>query len=119
VQAQRAFVIDCTGVVPAIEDALTRVRPGGTMQIFGIAAADAKATFWPFDVYKNEITIVGSMAVLHSFGRAVDLMARNVIDADVLISHQYSLDQYADAVDAFRRGIGRKLQVRPQRTSTG
>ena len=37
----------------------------------------------PFNVYKNEITIVGSMAVLHSFGRAVDLMAKNVIDADV------------------------------------
>ena len=62
-------VVDCTGVIPAIEDALTRVRPGGTMQVFGVAAADAKASFSPFDVYKNEITIVGSMAVLHSFGR--------------------------------------------------
>ncbi len=107
-------VVDCTGVIPAIEDALTRVRPGGTMQVFGVAAADAKASFSPFDVYKNEITIVGSMAVLHSFGRAVDLMAKNVIDADVLISDRYGLDDYAEAVDAFRRGIGRKLQIRPQ-----
>jgi 2-desacetyl-2-hydroxyethyl bacteriochlorophyllide A dehydrogenase len=107
-------VVDCTGVVPAIEDALTRVRPGGTMQIFGVAAADARASFSPFDVYKNEITIVGSMAVLHSFGRAVDLMAKNVIDANVLISDRYGLDEYPAAVDAFRRGVGRKLQVRPQ-----
>jgi threonine dehydrogenase-like Zn-dependent dehydrogenase len=54
------------------------------------------------------------MAVLHSFGRAVDLMAKNVIDADVLISDRYGLDDYAEAVDAFRHGIGRKLQIRPQ-----
>jgi threonine dehydrogenase-like Zn-dependent dehydrogenase len=107
-------VVDCTGVIPAIEDALTRVRPGGTMQVFGVAAADAKARFSPFDVYKNEITIVGSMAVLHSFGRAVDLMAKNVFDADVMISHRYGLDDYAEAIDAFRSGTGRKLQVRPQ-----
>jgi 2-desacetyl-2-hydroxyethyl bacteriochlorophyllide A dehydrogenase len=106
-------VVDCTGVIPAIEDALTRVRPGGTMQIFGVAAADAMARFNPFQVYKNEITIVGSMAVLHSFGRAVDLMATGVIGAEVMISHRYPLERYAEAVDGFRSGVGRKLQIRP------
>ncbi|MQA26579.1 MAG: alcohol dehydrogenase catalytic domain-containing protein, partial [Micromonosporaceae bacterium] len=69
-------VIDCTGAVPAIEDGLRRVRRGGVFQVFGVAAAEATATFSPFQVYHDEITIVGSMAVLHSFGRAVDLMAR-------------------------------------------
>jgi threonine dehydrogenase-like Zn-dependent dehydrogenase len=112
-------VVDCTGAIPAIEDAFTRVRPGGTLQIFGVAAADAMARFNPFKVYKDEITIVGSMAVLHSFGRAVDLMAKGVIDADVMISHTYPLDRYSDAVEGFRGGIGRKLLVRPQRDIGG
>jgi 2-desacetyl-2-hydroxyethyl bacteriochlorophyllide A dehydrogenase len=106
-------VVDCTGAVPAIEDGLTRVRPGGTVQVFGVAAAAATATFSPFRVYKNEITIVGSMAVLHSFGRAVDLMAKGAVDAETMISHTYPLDQYDAAVDAFRAGTGRKLQIRP------
>jgi 2-desacetyl-2-hydroxyethyl bacteriochlorophyllide A dehydrogenase len=105
-------VVDCTGAVPAIEDGLTRVRPGGTFQIFGVAAADATATFSPFRVYKDEITIVGSMAVLHSFGRAVDLMAKGAVDAETMISHTYPLDQYSAAVDDFRAGTGRKLQIR-------
>jgi len=105
-------VVDCTGAVPAIEDGLSRVRPGGTFQVFGVAAADATATFSPFQVYKDEVTIVGSMAVLHSFGRAVDLMAKGVVDAETMISHTYPLDQYAAAVDAFRAGTGRKLQIR-------
>jgi 2-desacetyl-2-hydroxyethyl bacteriochlorophyllide A dehydrogenase len=107
------IVVDCTGVVPAIEDALTRVRRGGTFQVFGVAAADAMARFSPFRVYNDEITIVGSMAVLHSFGRAVDLMAAGVVDAKTMISHAYPLDEYPNALDAFRAGSGRKLQIRP------
>jgi 2-desacetyl-2-hydroxyethyl bacteriochlorophyllide A dehydrogenase len=106
-------VIDATGVVPAIEDGIKRVRPGGTFQMFGVAAADAVAKVSPFQIYKNEITIVGSMAVLHSFGRAVDLMAKGVVDAETIISHRYPLDDYAAAVANFRAGVGRKLQVRP------
>ena len=106
-------VIDCTGAVPAIEDGLARVRPGGTFQLFGVAAANATATFSPFRLYRDEITVVGSMAVLHSFGRAVDLMAAGVVDANTMISHTYPLDEYGAAVEAFRAGIGRKLQIRP------
>ncbi|MEU6040450.1 zinc-dependent alcohol dehydrogenase family protein [Actinomadura sp. NPDC047616] len=105
-------VIDCTGVVAAIEDGLTRVRRGGTFQQFGVAPADATARFSPFRVYNDEITIVGSMAVLHSFGRAVDLMGRGVIDPDIMISDRFALDRYPEALNAFRDGIGRKLQIR-------
>lgn len=106
-------VIDCTGVVAAIEDALTHVRRGGTFQQFGVAPADAMASFSPFRVYHDEITIVGSMAVLASFGRAVELMGRGVVDADTMISHSFALDDYPDALSAFRTGSGRKLQIRP------
>jgi 2-desacetyl-2-hydroxyethyl bacteriochlorophyllide A dehydrogenase len=106
-------VIDCTGAVRAIEDGLTRVRPGGTFELFGVAPAGATASFSPFRIYRDEITIVGSMAVLHSFGRAVDLLAAGAIDAEAMISHTYPLDSYVEALDAFRAGIGRKLQIRP------
>jgi 2-desacetyl-2-hydroxyethyl bacteriochlorophyllide A dehydrogenase len=106
-------VIDCTGVVAAIEDALTRVRRGGTFQQFGVAPAEATAKFSPFRVYNDEITIVGSMAVLHSYGRAVELMGRGVVDADTMISHSFELDRYPEALDMFRASAGRKLQLRP------
>ena len=107
-------VIDCTGVVAVIEDGLARVRRGGTFQQFGVAAEDAAASFSPFQVYNNEITIVGSMAVLHSFGRAVELLDRGVIDPHVMITDTFPLSCYEDAVGAFRAGTGRKLLVLPQ-----
>jgi threonine dehydrogenase-like Zn-dependent dehydrogenase len=107
------IVIDCTGAVPAIEDGLSRVRRGGTFQQFGVAAAAARASVSPFRIYNDEITIVGSMAVLHSFGRAVDLLGEGVIDADTMITHDFPLAEFGEALQTFRAGTGRKIQVRP------
>lgn len=111
-------VIDCTGVVAAIEDALTRVRRGGTFQQFGVAATDARASFSPFRVYNDELTITGSMAVLNSYARAVEMFAAGAIRADRMVSHAFRLEDYSDAVEMFRHGSGRKLQVRPSSTES-
>ncbi|HKW70784.1 MAG TPA: zinc-dependent alcohol dehydrogenase family protein [Candidatus Dormibacteraeota bacterium] len=106
-------VIDATGVIPAIEDGLRRVARGGTFLVFGVANADATAKFSPFRVYNNEITIVGSMAVLHSFERALALFAKGVIDSEKMITDRFSLDDYMNAIDAFLGGRGLKVQVAP------
>jgi 2-desacetyl-2-hydroxyethyl bacteriochlorophyllide A dehydrogenase len=106
-------VIDCTGVTEAIKNGLKHVMPGGTFLQFGVANKDAKVEIEPFWVYNKEITIVGSMAVLHSFDRAVELFASGVLNVDVMISDRYSLENYADALTAFKSGKGRKTIVLP------
>lgn len=111
-------VIDCTGNIHAIEDALTRVKPAGFFQDFGVAPADQTARFSPFRVYRDEISIVGTMAVLNSFGRAVELFEAGAINATAMISHSFALEDYAVALDMFRRGEGRKLQIRPNDSSS-
>ncbi|QAY60116.1 alcohol dehydrogenase [Microbacterium protaetiae] len=119
--AERAkwdVVIDCTGNIRAIEDALTRVKPAGFFQDFGVAPADRTAQYSPFRVYRDEISIVGTMAVLNSFGRAVELFEAGAINATAMISHSFTLDDYADALAMFRAGTGRKLQIRPNDTQS-
>lgn len=106
-------VIDCTGVVSAIEDGLDRVRPGGTFQCFGVAEAGALVKTRPFDIYRNEVSIVGSMAVLHSFDRAVRLAQAWGDRLVPLVTDELPLESYEDAVAAFRTGSGIKLAVRP------
>jgi len=106
-------VIDATGVVPAIEDGLKRVARGGTFLMFGVANADATATFSPFRVYNDEIKIVGSMAVLHSFERALALLAKGVIDSAAMITNRFTFDDYLGAIDTFLAGSGLKVQVGP------
>jgi len=107
-------VIDCTGAVQAIEDGLTRVRRGGTFQQFGVAANQAQARFSPFRIYNDEVTVVGSMAVLHSFARAVEMFAAGALNAKPMISHAFALTDYGEAIETFRAGTGRKVQIRPQ-----
>lgn len=106
-------VIDCTGVIRAIEDGLPRVKAGGTFQHFGVAPAEAKAGYSPFRVYRDEISIVGTMAVLNTFGRAVEMFEAGAIKSAPMISHSFSLDDYSEALEKFRKGTGRKLQIRP------
>jgi len=58
------------------------------------------------------------MAVLNSFGRAVELFEAGAINAKAMISHSFTLDDYSDALEMFRRGEGRKLQIRPNDTES-
>lgn len=111
-------VIDCTGNIRAIEDALTRVKPAGFFQNFGVAPADKSAAFSPFRIYRDEISIVGTMAVLNSFGRAVEMFEAGAINAEAMISHSFTLADYAQALEMFRAGTGRKLQIRPNDTES-
>jgi 2-desacetyl-2-hydroxyethyl bacteriochlorophyllide A dehydrogenase len=106
-------VIDCTGAIAAIEDGLERVGRGGTFLQFGVTDEHATARWSPFRVYRDEITIVGSMAVLNSFERAADLFAAGALDAPTIISDRLPLEQYPEAMTRFRAGEGRKVHVTP------
>ena len=107
------LVIDATGAGAAIQDGLSRVAPGGTFLQFGVAYSDTRVTIEPYRIYNKEITITGSMAVLHSFERAAELFAGGVLDPDVFISDRLPLNDYAEALARFKRGEGRKIQVLP------
>jgi len=107
------IVIDCTGAAPAIRDGLARVGRGGTFLQFGVSAYDARVEIEPYEIYRREITITGSMAVLHSFDRAGELMAAGVLAPEIFISHRFPLDSYPQALEQFRAGVGRKTVVEP------
>ncbi|MGK5680516.1 zinc-dependent alcohol dehydrogenase family protein [Actinoplanes sp. URMC 104] len=106
-------VIDCTGVEAAIRDGLGRVGRGGTFLQFGVANYDARVAIEPYEIYRREITITGSMAVLHSFDRAGQLLAAGVLDSSIFVSHRFPLTDYAQALEQFRAGIGRKILIEP------
>jgi 2-desacetyl-2-hydroxyethyl bacteriochlorophyllide A dehydrogenase len=107
------LVVDATGNDRAIQDGLGRVGKGGTFLQFGVSSYAARATIEPYKIYNQEITITGSMAVLHSYERAADLFATGVIDPDVFISHRLPLSEFEKGLQMMARGEGRKIQVQP------
>jgi 2-desacetyl-2-hydroxyethyl bacteriochlorophyllide A dehydrogenase len=106
-------VIDATGNAGAIQDGLERVAKAGTFLQFGVADYATRVSIDPYRIYNQEITITGSMAVLHSYERAAELFAGGVLDPDVFISDRLPLDAYPQALDQFASGVGRKIVVVP------
>ncbi|SOD63993.1 2-desacetyl-2-hydroxyethyl bacteriochlorophyllide A dehydrogenase [Streptomyces zhaozhouensis] len=107
------IVVDATGNAAAIQDGIGRVAKAGTFLQFGVADYATTAVIEPYKIYNQEITITGSMAVLHSYERAADLFAAGVLDPAVFISDRLPLDDYPAALDRFAAGKGRKIVVRP------
>jgi threonine dehydrogenase-like Zn-dependent dehydrogenase len=105
--------VDATGAPGAIEAALNLLDRGGTLLVFGVAPAEATVHVSPFRVYNDEITIIGSMAVLHSFDQAVDMLARGAVDVRPLLSEPLPLEQFGQALKRVRSGQGVKTHVRP------
>jgi len=106
-------VVDATGNARAIQDGLERVGPAGTYLQFGVADYATRVTIDPYRIYNKEITITGSMAVLHSYERAAELFASGVLDPRTFITDRMPLEDYAAAIDRFSSGTGLKTQVLP------
>ncbi|WP_461144836.1 zinc-dependent alcohol dehydrogenase family protein [Salinifilum aidingensis] len=105
--------IDCTGAAPAIEGAFDALDRGGRLLVFGVAAEQARVQLSPFRIYNDELTIVGSMAVLHSYGRALELVGSGAVDTDALVTDTLPLERFDDALARMRAGTGLKIQVTP------
>ncbi|HEY0717352.1 MAG TPA: zinc-binding dehydrogenase, partial [Streptosporangiaceae bacterium] len=105
--------VDATGAPAAIEAAFGRLGRGSRLMIFGVTSGDAEVSFSPFRIYNDEITIIGSMAVLNSYGAAVSLMVDGTVATGPLLAEPYPLDRFGDALASVRAGEGIKIQVAP------
>jgi 2-desacetyl-2-hydroxyethyl bacteriochlorophyllide A dehydrogenase len=106
-------VIDATGVPAVIENAFTAVKRGGKLMIFGVAPAEARISLSPFRIYNDEITVIGSMAVLFSFQPALDLISAGVVNTEAMLTTAFPLEDFPKALDMVRYGRGVKTQILP------
>src|SRR6266487_3985490 len=106
-------VIDVTGVARAMEGAFAAVKRGGKFMVFGVAPQEARMSLSPFRIYNDEITVLGSMAVLFSYGSALDLISGGVIDTKALLTTALPLEDFPKALNMVRKGEGVKTQILP------
>jgi NADPH2:quinone reductase len=112
---QADLLVDATGVPAAVASALDHVAPGGTVMVFGVSSPDARVPISPFDVYQRELTIVGSMAILHSYQPAVELVARHPERFRPLLTHAFDLADFDTAVSLIPAGDAIKITIQPVR----
>ena len=111
--APRGFdnVIEATGVTKVAEMAIDAVKRRGKLLLFGVCPPGEKASYDAFKIYNEEITILGSMAVLNSYGPAIDIIASGAIDTERMVTDTFTLEEFPEAVAYVRSGKGLKVQV--------
>ena len=111
--APRGFdnVIEATGVTKVAEMAINAVKRRGKLLLFGVCPPGQKAAYDAFKIYNEELTILGTMAVLNSYGPAIDVISAGAIKAKEMVTHSFPLEEFDQAMAVVRSGTGLKVQV--------
>jgi threonine dehydrogenase-like Zn-dependent dehydrogenase len=105
------YAIEASGTAGGASAAVSALCRGGTMLVFGVAPDDVALPVSQFRTYNDELTILGSMAVLASFEASLQVAAAGSIDVDRMVTHTFALEQFSDAVEAARSRAGLKVQI--------
>lgn len=98
------LVVECSGSMAGLAQAIRLARPGGTLLSFGIATArQGELPF--YEIYFKELTIVGTRALApRDLGIAIDLVASGAIRIGPLVSDRLPLAAAAEGVERSAHG---------------
>jgi len=104
-------VIECTGVMSALADAIKMVRFGGRLVLFGIMSQKEGAL--PFyDLYYKELMLINNRAATaQDFPVMIDLVARGVVKLEPLVTHHLTLGELETALEMVEDGAERRLKI--------
>lgn len=100
------LVVESSGSLSALAQAVGLVRPGGTILVFGIVSATS-GDFPFYQLYLKEISVVNSRAALpRDYAAAIDLVARGKVDVAPILARRFDLDDAVGALEMFRDTTG-------------
>jgi 2-desacetyl-2-hydroxyethyl bacteriochlorophyllide A dehydrogenase len=104
-------VIESTGMVKTIADAIAVVRPGGTIVLFGIYTATEGAL--PFyQLYYKEPTLISARAALpEDFPESIDLVARGQITLDPLVTQVLPVTELTRALGMLESDADGRMKI--------
>ena len=98
-------VIVATGNLSAFKDALSMVRKGGTVMMFGVPSKGDTVDIDMSTVYSREVSILTTFAASDlDTKNALSLMSEKKIDVKQLITHKYDLEQSQKAFEHAKTG---------------
>jgi threonine dehydrogenase-like Zn-dependent dehydrogenase len=118
------YVIEAVGAPQSVTEALRAVAHRGTVLLLG-AAGISEVDLTP--IWYKEAALVGSIdhtvdagaapglaggAGRHSVDRALDVLAAGFLPDDVVVTHEFGLDSYREAVEtAIQRDVSHAIKV--------
>ncbi len=100
-------VFECAGEQQTLDQAVEMLKPGGQLLILGIPELD-RVSFSIHALRRKEIRVLNVRRQNHCTAPAVEMIARNLVSVDPLVTHHFSLAQSKEAfdlVDGYRDGV--------------
>jgi D-arabinitol dehydrogenase (NADP+) len=91
-----SLVVDATGIPHVLEDAFSYLRPRGTLWVFGVTPRDARISLMPYDVFRKDLTVIGSFAVNRTFQESIAMIQGGMVEVEPLVSHTLPLEDFAE-----------------------
>ena len=93
-------VVEATGVPAVLALCPQLTRPGGTVLVYGMAEAEDRVAFSPYEIFSRELTIKGSFAQTHCFDRALLALRTGRVRTEGIVTDVFPLERFADALTA-------------------
>jgi D-arabinitol dehydrogenase (NADP+) len=98
------IVIDATGAAPVVERCVKYAKRGAKIVIYGVCDEKEQIRLSPYEIFAKELKIIGSFAQTHCFDRALKYLENGLVKVNKLITHQFKLDDYGEALNAVISG---------------
>ncbi|MAM11998.1 MAG: zinc-binding dehydrogenase [Rhizobiaceae bacterium] len=86
------LAIDATGVPDVASSLIRHTCNGGTALFFGVCPQAARIEIAPFDVFRRQLSLVGSHSLNHNIPAALEALRAFDGDLSRLVSHRLALD---------------------------
>lgn len=93
------IVADATGIPSVLEGTFQYAAPRGKIWVFGVTPQGSTVKFPSYEVFRRDLKIIGSFAVNRTFPQSIALIQSDAIQVEPLISHQFALDEFTQALD--------------------
>jgi L-iditol 2-dehydrogenase len=104
-------VIECTGVMTSIADAIRMARFGGRIVLFGITSATS-GTLPFYDLYFKELTLINNRAATaQDFPVMINLVDRGVVRLEPLVTHRMALEELGTALGMVEDSAEQRLKI--------
>ncbi|EQK97333.1 L-threonine 3-dehydrogenase [Ophiocordyceps sinensis CO18] len=96
------IVVEATGSVKILEDAINYVRRGGTLVVYGVYASTAKVSWPPAKIFGDEITIIGSFSETYMFPATIDYLDSGKIKTKGIVNKTFKLEDFDKALQSIK-----------------
>lgn len=92
------IVTEATGSPRVVEGMLQYATPGGKVMIYGVAPEDAMVSVSPYEVFRRDLTVIGSFSLLGTVPIALEWLQTKRIKVEALITHRLPIEELGRAL---------------------